>query len=111
MPYEINLKSDIWVAAEIRRCEGQFISAVVLHKGDRERGQILIKQYVHGQGARIYTQSRDMDDKLVWHQPLGEGFMDEAKSDAYISRQRGYDEDLWVIEVDDPKGLYKPTTS
>lgn len=108
MPFEVKIKSDILIAAEIRRCEAMFISAVVLHKGDRERGQILIKQYVHGQGARIYSQSRNMDDKLVWHQPLGDEFMDEAKADMYISRQRGYDEDLWVIEVDDPKENYSP---
>lgn len=108
MPFEVKIRSDIWVAAEIKRCQGLFISAVVLHKGDWERGQLLIKQYVHGQGARIYNQIRDMDDKLVWHQPLGDSLMDETKVDGYISRQRGYDEDLWVIEVDDPKNCYKP---
>jgi hypothetical protein len=108
MPFEVKIKTDILVAAEIKRCETMFISAVVLYKGDKERGQILIKQYVHGQGARIYTQSRDMDDNLVWHQPLDGDIMAEAKADEYIRRQRGYDEDLWVIEMDDPKDCYKP---
>ncbi|MBT5074469.1 MAG: DUF1491 family protein [Kordiimonadaceae bacterium] len=108
MSFEANMRSDILVAAEIRRCEVLFLSAVVVHKGDQERGQILIKQYVHGQGAKVFTQSRDMDGKLSWHQPLGGNFTDEAQADGYISRQRGYDEDLWVIEVDDPKELYSP---
>ena len=108
MTFEFKIRSDIWVSAEIMRCESQLISAVVLHKGDKDRGLIIVKQYVHGQGAKIYSKSRDMDDKLVWQQPLGEGFMAEAKANNYINRQRGYDEDLWVIEVDDPKDKYKP---
>lgn len=96
------------VSAEIRRCESLFLSAVVLHRGDDERGLILIKKYVHGEGARVFTQSRDLNDKMTWHQPLGDQWIEEAKADQYISRQRDFDEDLWVIEVDDPKGQYVP---
>ncbi|MCC3860141.1 DUF1491 family protein [Pseudemcibacter aquimaris] len=103
---EIRLKSSIRVAAEIKRCEAEFIPAMVLHKGDEERGQIIIKQYVHGMGARIYSETRDMDDKLIWHEPLGEGYMEEQKADDYIVRQKSFDEDLWVIEIDDPKEKY-----
>lgn len=105
---EIRLKSSLLVSAEIRRCEGLFISGVILHKGDDERGLILIKQFVSGEGARIFTQSRDDEGTLIWHQPLGESWLDEAKADQYIARQRNFDEDLWVIEIDDPKNIYTP---
>ncbi|MBL4603351.1 MAG: DUF1491 family protein [Emcibacteraceae bacterium] len=104
----MRLQSDILVSAEIRRCNALFLSAVVVHKGDAGRGVMLIKQYVHGKGAKVYTQIRDMDDKLVWHQPLGDDWVEEPKADMYIKRQRDFDEDLWVIEIDDPKGLYSP---
>ena len=105
---EIRLKTNIYVSAEIRRCENLMISAVVLHKGDQERGMVLIKQYVHGQGAKIFTQIRDLNGNMNWHQPLGDVFMEEPKADQYISRQRDFDEDLWVIEVEDTKGQYSP---
>lgn len=105
---EIRLKTNIYVSAEIRRCETLMLSAVVLHKGDEERGMILIKQYVHGQGTRVYGQTRDIDGNVSWHQPLGDSFIAENEADQYISRQRDFDEDLWVIEVDDTKGLYSP---
>ena len=81
---------------------------LIVHKGDEDRGQILIKHYVHGEGARIFAQTRDMDDQLIWHQPLGDDFMEEMKADEYIKRQIGFDEDLWVLEIDDPKDCYAP---
>lgn len=108
MSIEVRLKTKIVIDAELRRSNGMGCSAVVLHKGDDERGLILIKQYVYNQGARLYAQTRDLDDNLIWHQPLGQDFMDEQKADQYITRQRNFDEDLWVIEVDDPKGAYSP---
>lgn len=94
------------VSAEIRRCENLLLNVVIMFKGDEDRGQLIIKQYVHGEGARLYAQTRDMDDHLIWHQPLGDGFMGEMKADDYIKRQREFDEDLWVLEVDDPKDIY-----
>ncbi len=106
---EIRLKSSLLVSAEIRRCEGLFLNSVILHKGDDERGLILIKQFVGGKGARIFAQTRDDDDDvLVWHQPLGKNWLEETKADQYIARQRKFDEDLWVIEIDDPKNVYTP---
>lgn len=105
---EFRLKTDIWVASEIRRCEAMLLNAVISHKGDQGRGLVLIKQYVYDQGCQIYSQSRDFDDKLIWHQPLGEEWLQEDKVDQYISRQRDFDEDLWVIEIEDPKGQYTP---
>ena len=108
MTFEPRLKTGLLVSAEIKRCEQFFLSAVIVHKGDEDRGLILIKQYVHGEGARIFAQTRDMDDNLIWHHPLGEGFMEELKADDYIKRQIGFDEDLWVLEIDDPKNIYSP---
>ena len=86
-----------------------FASAAILHRGDDERGLILIKKYVPGNGAKIYMQGRDDNDVLVWQQPLGDDWLEESKADQYITRQRNFDEDLWVIEVDDPKDVYNPT--
>ncbi|MDG1707141.1 MAG: DUF1491 family protein [Emcibacteraceae bacterium] len=107
MSFDTRIKTGLWVAAEIRRLETQFIPAVVIHKGDEDRGMVLIKQYVHGQGTRLFNQTRDLDDNLIWNEPLGEGFIEERQADEYITRQRNFDEDLWVIEVEDNKGQYK----
>jgi len=107
MTFNVRLKTDLWVSAEIRRCDILFIPAVVLHKGDAERGLVLIKQYVHGQGCKIYAQTRDFDDNLNWQPPLGEDWLQEMKADDYIKRQRRFDEDLWVLEIEDAKDQYE----
>lgn len=108
MVFETRLKTGILVAAEIRRCESISVTATINHKGDQDRGLLLIKQYVYDKGCKIYTQSRDMDDNLSWHNPLGEEWVEEAKADQYIARQIEFDEDLWVLEVEDNKNIYAP---
>ncbi|WP_321393072.1 DUF1491 family protein [Emcibacter sp.] len=106
--FEERLKTSIWVSAEIRRLDVELISAMVLHKGDADRGLVLIKQNLFGPGCILYTQARDLDGVMVWRCPLGDDPVPEDKADTYIARQRDYDEDLWVIEVEDPKGIYRP---
>ncbi|VAV87934.1 hypothetical protein MNBD_ALPHA02-1162 [hydrothermal vent metagenome] len=106
--FDEGLKTSLWVSAEIRRCDGIFLPMTVMHRGDGDRGFVMIKQYIAGQGCIIHSRKRDMSGKLVWHCPLGDTPVPERDGDDYITRQRGYDEDLWVLEVDDPKGLYAP---
>jgi len=102
------LKTNFIVAAEIRRCETMSIVATVNHKGDIDRGLLLIKHYVYGKGCKVYIQSRDLNDDLNWNNPLTDGWVDEAKADHYIARQIKFDEDLWVLEVEDNKNTYAP---
>lgn len=106
--FDERLKTSLWVSAEIRRCEGLFLPVMVLHKGDGDRGLVLIKHYVAGQGVILYVQRRDMAGKFIWARPLGDDFIAENKADEYILRQRKFDEDLWVIEVEDPRSVYQP---
>ncbi len=49
-----------------------------------------------------------MEGRLGWHNPLGQEAVDESRADDYITRQRQYDEDLWVMEVEDLQEKYSP---
>lgn len=107
--FDEGIKTSFWISAEIRKCDGLFIPLTILHKGDESRGFVLIKQYIHGQGCILHSRRRDMDGKLGWHHPQGEHPIAEFEADDYIARQRKYDGDLWVMEVEDPKGQYSPS--
>ena len=108
--FDEGIKTSFWVSAEIRKCDGVFLPMTILHKGDDGRGLVLIKQYIAGKGCIIHSRRRDMDGILGWHTPLGQEVVDEIKADEYIARQRQYDEDLWVVEVEDPRQQYAPST-
>lgn len=106
--FDEGMKTSVWISAEIRRCDILFLPMTVLHRGDGGRGLVLIRQYIAGRGCILHNLQRNMGGRLDWHHPLGADPVDEGKADDYIARQRKYDEDLWVLEVDDPKGQYSP---
>lgn len=96
------LTSDFWVRAYLARLEQAAIPAFVAAKGDANAGAVLIKVASLDGRAKVYQRSFDLlSDTRVWV-VLGEG--EEADVDAAISRQRNFDPDLWVIEVEDRQG-------
>lgn len=103
---DANLKSKIWVQALIRQCELNGAMAMVVHKGDPDAGAVLVKINTLGQGCMVLSQVRTGAGEKAWMRATGEAFVDEATADAYIARQRGYDEDLWVVEIEDREGRH-----
>lgn len=100
------LKSGIWVRAHIRRCEVAGVSAFVVAKGDETAGAVLIKVNRLGGGCEVFTPSTGLDGERCWLAGTGPAPVAEPEADAYITRQRGYDPDLWVIEIEDREGRH-----
>lgn len=98
------LTTDFWVAAYLNRLRLSDIPVFVVAKGDVTAGAVLVKQNTLDGQARVFQRSFDlMTGDRAWI-VLAEG--DEAACDAAIARQRGYDPDLWVIEVEDREGRH-----
>ncbi|TVP94943.1 MAG: DUF1491 family protein [Roseinatronobacter sp.] len=96
------LASGIWVSAYLRRLQLEGIAAYVITRGDDTAGAVLVKLALMNGLARAYTRGFDLEaDTRVW-QVLVEGA--ERDVDAAIARQRSFDPDLWVIEVEDARG-------
>ena len=96
------LASGIWVSAYLRRLQMLGIPAYVITRGDEVAGAVLVKLALMDGTARAYTRSFDLqNDTRIW-QVLVEG--GEQDVDAAITRQRSFDPDLWVIEVEDARG-------
>ena len=95
---DARLTTDFWVAAYRSRLRLADIPVYVTAKGDPAAGAVLVKcAHLDGR-ATVWQRSFDlMTGARAWT-ALAEG--PEADVDAAIARQRGFDPDLWVIEVD-----------
>ncbi|MGC9370915.1 MAG: DUF1491 family protein [Paracoccaceae bacterium] len=98
------LTSHIWVSAYLARLRLADIPAFVVAKGDATAGAVLVKLNTLDGAAKAFQRSFDlMTGERVW-MVLAEG--PEAEVDEAIARQRGFDPDLWVIEVEDQQGRH-----
>jgi hypothetical protein len=96
------LTADFWVRAYLARLRVAGIPAFVTAKGDATAGVVLVKLATLDGRAKVCQRSFDlMTGRRAWV-TLAEGA--EADVDVSIARQRGFDRDLWVIEVEDRQG-------
>jgi hypothetical protein len=99
------LSSDLWVSALIRRAEIAGAYATVVKKGDDRAGSVIVKAYdTSTRTAKLYTEAFGQDGERLWIQPVTSD--SESELDAYVARQRGYDPDLWVVEIEDREGRH-----
>jgi len=98
------LTSDFWVSAYRQRLSLAGIMAYVIAKGDATAGAVLVKSSTLDGQAKAFQRSFDlMSGERAWV-VLSEG--DERDVDAAIAKQRSFDPDLWVIEVEDREGRH-----
>ena len=101
---EPRLKAGIWVAAYLARLGALAIPAFVVRRGDETAGAVLVKVATLDGKARAFQRSFDpMSGQRTW-MVLADG--EEAAVDEAVARQRRFDPDLWVIEVEDREGRH-----
>jgi hypothetical protein len=98
------LTAQFWVQAYLNRLRLANIPAYVVAHGDDTAGAVLVKLNTLDGQAVAYQRAFDlMSGARAWV-VLTEGA--EADVDAAIARQRGFDADLWVIEMEDREGRH-----
>lgn len=101
----MRLKTDIVVSALIRRAQTAGAYGAVLRRGDAQAGAYMLslRHDPNEKGARytLYTSERNMDGGLIW---IAKGPLVESEASEFINRRVDFDPDLWVIEIEDPKG-------
>ena len=100
---EARLASGLWVSAYLARLAAEGIFAHVIHRGNAEAGAVAVKLATMDGQAVLFARAYDATGARIWD-VLHEGA--EAETDAMVAKQRGYDPDLWVIEVEDPRGRH-----
>lgn len=98
------LTASFWVHAYLMRLRLQDIQAFVVAHGDDDAGAVLVKLSTLDGQARVFQRGFDLSTGDRQWQELASGR--ERDVDAAISRQRGFDPDLWVVEVEDRQGRH-----
>ena len=95
----VRLTAELWVDAYLPRLRLADIPAFVVSRGDATAGSVMVKQNPLNGSAKLFQRSVDMfTGDRIWV-TLAEGTDDEVEN--VIFRQRQFDPDLWVIEVED----------
>ena len=98
------LTAEFWVSAYLNRLRLYEIPAFVVTHGDDTAGAVLVKLNTLDGNAKAFQRSFDlMSGERAW-MVLAEG--SEADVDAALAKQRSFDPDLWVIEVEDREGRH-----
>ncbi len=88
------LKTHVTVSALLRRAQAQGLFATVVHRGDPDAGVLFVKV-------------RDGASAALWQQPYEggwtprtEGFGPEGEADGIVAKEREFDRDLWLLEIE-----------
>ena len=108
----MRLKSAIWVAAYVRRCNVEGVFAAVRKRGAEEAGAIFIKVNRLDGTADLYGPAPQSE--FAEAHPTDRAFIrslagqpaPEDKVEERIGRELRYDPDAWVIEIEDRAGRH-----
>jgi hypothetical protein len=107
----MRLKSSIWVAAHLRRCQTEGVFGAIRRRGAEEAGAVLIKVALLDGTAMLYMPAPQTayDDERPFErvfvastaQPVQESVVEER-----LAREARFDPDVWIIELEDRAGRH-----
>lgn len=102
------LSARTWTSALLRRVHAAGDFAAVLHRGDDVAGSVVLVHRTRDGSRRALQRALAADGGYAWRVSA----LDDAV-DSWVERQRRFDPDLWVIELDtsDPARFIDETIS
>jgi hypothetical protein len=107
----MRIKSSIWVAAYLRRCQGVGIFGAVRRRGAEEAGAVFVKAATLDGNAMLYVpapqtvydDSRPVDRLFtaISPQPIPEAAVEER-----LAKEIRFDPDAWIVETEDKAGRH-----
>ena len=107
----MRLKSSIWVAAYLRRCQTEGVFGAVRKRGAEEAGAVFVKVALMDGRAMLYAPAPQTvyDDSRpaerlfvsVAPEPLPEPSVDER-----LVKEVRFDPDAWIVETEDRAGRH-----
>jgi hypothetical protein len=107
----MRLKSSIWVAAYLRRCQTEGVFGAVRRRGAEEAGAVFVKIALLDGKAMLYVPA----PQTVYDEsrPIERIFMStstepmpEASVEERLVKEIRFDPDAWIVETEDRAGRH-----
>ena len=104
----MSVQSHIWVKAHLRRCFAQGLSGVVVSRGAPEAGAVFVRVIISRDETRLFAPPPgplwNEAGERNWFEPLGNAPVTPQEAEAWLARQKKFDPDIWIIDIDDRSG-------
>ena len=106
----MRLKSALWVAAYLRRCQVEGLFAVVRRRGAEEAGAVFVRvsrldgtSDLYGPAPQSAFDAAEGSAR-AFAPSLKALPAPDAEVEAYLVREVKFDPDVWIVELDDREG-------
>lgn len=101
-------RTDLWVKAYLRRCFSAGLTGVISQKGAPEAGAVFVRIFIDATSVVLLSappgQTYDEAGERRWYSVSGDAPMSAGDADDFIAKQRKFDPDIWVVDIDDRSG-------
>jgi hypothetical protein len=107
----MRLKSSIWVAAYLRRCQTAGVFGAVRRRGAEEAGAVFVKVALLDGNAMLYVpapqtvydDSRPIERLFM---PTSKAPLPEPSVEERLQKEIRFDPDAWIVETEDRAGRH-----
>jgi hypothetical protein len=107
----MRLKSSIWVAAYLRRCQSAGVFGAVRRRGAEEAGAVFVKVAMMDGSAMlympapqtVYDDSRPLERLFT---PVSPAPIPEPSVEERLAKEIRFDPDAWIVETEDKAGRH-----
>ena len=96
----MRLPAHLEIGSLIRLAETHGGSAMVLAKGEKDAGTILLVTMYYGENTQLYERMPQLDGTRTFVQSKAQDPENPLEFSEYLERRRKQDPDIWILELD-----------